>query len=841
MSRPDIIPAATWNGAAGGAGGGFVQRKVKMFRLLRYFSITSLISILAAAFFLGALYREIAVRDLRQLGERNNIALTGALANALQADFEPVVRAGAGGAVPDSMPGALARLHASVLRHTRGLSVVKVKIYAMNGKTVYSSEQKQIGEDKSENGGFRAAAAGGVASEIAHRNKFSAFEQVIFDRDLLSSYIPVRRQGVGEVWAVFEIYDDVTPLLAQVSTSQKEVVAGVLLVLAGLYAILFFVIRHASRILDWQHGLRLRQEAELQAARDTLEQRVRDRTAEIEQVNARLQAEIGERERAGLALIAAKQVADESNLAKSQFLANMSHEIRTPMNGVLGMLELLGSSSLDAAQRRYAKTADASARSLLTIINDILDFSKIEAGKLDLESIAFDPAQVVSEVVAMFETPARAKGLRLDLAIADDLPPAVVGDPLRLRQIVTNLLANAIKFTATGTVGVRLEAGSRAGAPTGVTIAVCDTGIGITPEVLARLFRPFSQADGSTTRQFGGTGLGLAISRELAALMGGEIEVESAAGEGSVFRVRLALPEACAVAGAHEPLPAAEMPAAARAFPGRVVVLAEDNPINREVAQALLANCGITSLVATNGLEAVEMVARTECDLVLMDCQMPEMDGFEAARSIRLMEAIPGALRSEQGARLRLPIVALTANAMKGDRESCFAAGMDDYLTKPYTAAQLMDMLDKWLNARLGAGPTAGADLATEADCSNARSADALDRQALDSIRQAVPTQGDSLVERVVRRYLDQSPGLIAGLRAAAAAGDQDILGRVAHSLKSSSATIGARAVAALCREIETAVRSGQRRPDLADIDRLEAAYARAVPLLEGEIEPAIA
>ena len=837
MLQRDMTPPATLDGAIGGAGGALDQEEVKMFRLLRYFSITSLISILAAAFLLGVLYREIAVRDLQQLGERNNIALTGALANALQVDFEPVVRAGAGGAGSESMPVSLARLHASVLEHTRGLTVVKVKIYAMNGKTVYSSDPKQIGEDKSANGGFRAAAAGGVASELSHRNKFSAFEQVILDRDLLSSYIPVRRLGIGEIRAVFEIYDDVTPLLAQVSTSQKEVVAGVLLVLAGLYAILFFVIRHASRVLDWQHGQRLRQEGELQAARDTLEHRVRDRTAEIGQVNARLEVEVRERERAGQALIAAKQAADESNLAKSQFLANMSHEIRTPMNGVLGMLELLRVSPLDDAQRRFAETADASARSLLGIINDILDFSKIEAGKLDLENIAFDPVQVVGEAVAMFEAPARAKGLRLDLAIAHDLPPAVVGDPMRLRQIVTNLLANAIKFTAAGTVGVHVGEASRAGALARVTISVSDTGIGMTPEVLSRLFKPFSQADGSTTRQFGGTGLGLAIARELAALMGGEIEVESAAGKGSVFKARLTLPHATAAAGAGRSPSAAAVPAAVRSFPGRVVVLAEDNPINREVAQAHLADCGIALLVASNGLEAVEMVARHKCDLVLMDCQMPSMDGFEATRRIRQREAVQAARPGQAARDQRVVVIALTANAMKGDRENCVAAGMDDYLTKPYTAGQLLGVLDKWLNASAGVVPATQADTGVLENPGNATPDDTLDPLALENLRQAVPSQGDRLVERVVRRYLDETPGLIAGLRTAAAAGDQNALGRVAHSLKSSSATVGARALASLCREIETAVRCGQTRPGLTDIGRVEAAYASAVSLLKDEIE----
>jgi len=409
-----------------------------------------------------------------------------------------------------------------------------------------------------------------------------------------------------------------------------------------------------------------RSQAEIRQYQEQLERRIQERTAALERATAQ-------------ALAASR--------AKSEFLANMSHELRTPMTGVLGMLDMVLESGLQPEQREQLLTAKTCAVSLLALLNDILDLSKIEAGKMVLEEVPFDVRRAVAESMDAIRPQARAKGLVLRTAIEGGSPAWVVGDPMRFRQILNNLLSNAVKFTLEGRVELRLRrAGDGDTAP--LLIEVSDTGVGIPADKLSAIFEEFTQADGSTARKFGGTGLGLAITRKLVRMMGGEITVESEVGKGSTFRVELPLREIAGPPGA-EPAAAAEGALSPEQGAAKAAILVvEDNLINQRVVAAMLKREGYRVETAVHGGEAIEALDRVRPDLILMDVQMPVVDGLEATRRIR---ANP---RWRQ-----VPIIALTAHAMAGDRELCLASGMDDYLTKPVNRTQLLAAVEKHLAA----------------------------------------------------------------------------------------------------------------------------------------------
>ncbi|MES2127385.1 MAG: response regulator [Pseudomonadota bacterium] len=640
--------------------------------------------------------------------------------------------------------------------------------------------------------------------------------------------------------------------------------------------------------------------------RDELERQVGVRTAQLEK---------------------AKDAAESASRAKSAFLATMSHEIRTPMNGVLGMTEMLLGTALSETQRNYTSMVRRSGEHLLVIINDILDFSKIEAGKLTVEYIHFNLWDLLDDIDKVYAPQAQARQLALDCDIANDIPVAIVGDPNRLRQVMANLLGNAIKFTERGRILLKLRVVAENPQAVTLRFEVHDTGIGVSREARARIFEAFSQADSSTTRKYGGTGLGLAISKQLVELMGGTIGVDNALTQGSVFwftvsfdkrRVepgealphceglrtlivdehstsgdalrgelanwRIAADVAASAIDGYErlraaagtgtpydvaiidmdlartsglalaasikadpaiaptrlivlasertaadpvqrreagiayqlikparggdlaeclvlrsrvqpPAPQSPAPAALPALGAglrRKVLLAEDNPVNVEVATVMLASLELDVDCARNGAEALEAARRTRYDAILMDCQMPVMDGFAATGEIRRHLRAAGQAR-------KLPIIAITANALAGDREACLAAGMDDYLSKPFTRQELNAVLGRWIALPVAA-TAHHADRLPPAPAAH----DVVNIGALAHIRALSHERGDALVQKVIMAYFDDTPQHLQTLRQAIAGLDPNNLRRAAHSLKSSSANVGAETLAQMCKEMET-------------------------------------
>ncbi len=524
-------------------------------------------------------------------------------------------------------------------------------------------------------------------------------------------------------------------------------------------------------------------EKELRQEKETAEKEV----AERQRIEGQVQEYTDKLELMRFEALEAQKKAEEASEAKTEFLANMSHELRTPMNGIIGMAEMLMDSRLDTDQQENVETLHGSSENLLSILNDILDISKIEAGELEIETVPFHLGTAVRQVVQLFLPLATDKGITLDMERDDDVPSAVVGDLGRIQQVLRNLISNALKFTEEGNITVVLRATTNSETPS-LYLAVEDTGVGIPKDKLDKIFEKFTQADTSVTRKFGGTGLGLAITQQLVELMGGEIGVDSLEGQGSTFWFTIPLTMADEASVPVNLYDEKQGTTDIELSKNLRILAVDDHPINQTFAKKLLKKLGFSHVdLAENGQQALDMIAANSYDIVLMDCQMPELDGYQATTLLREREQKTGE---------HLPVVALTANAMIGDKEKCLKAGMDDYLSKPIKPDKLIAAMKKWAEPN-DVTEAPDIELQAEPEVSEAGS-EIMDWDRLRMFTDDDPEEEKALIEMFIT-YAEESLEILKNCQD----GEDEEWKKAAHKLKGSAANLGAQALSDVCMEAE--------------------------------------